>query len=113
MKRSNDFRSPKERDGTKNTTHHMSDLLPVVLAKIRYVYHQQAEVILAAWPEIIGDKLAKMTEAVSFTEGILTIKVKNSTLHSLLSRNSKSQILDLLRKRFPQTKIKNIYFRIG
>jgi hypothetical protein len=41
------------------------------------------------------------------------VKVKNSTLHSLLSQNDKPRILQLLRQQFPNAEIKNIYFRIG
>ena len=91
----------------------MTDLLPRVLAKIGEVYQQRADLILAMWPEIIGDKLADMTQAVSFVDGILFVKVKNSTLHSLLNQHEKLRILNLLRQKFPHTEIKNICFRIG
>lgn len=91
----------------------MTDLLPRVLAKIGEVYQQRADLILAMWPDIIGAKLATMTQAVSFTDGILVVKVKNSTLHSLLSQYEKLRLLNLLRKKFPSVEIKNIYFRIG
>lgn len=91
----------------------MADLLPGVLAKIGEVYQQRADLILAMWPDIIGAKLATMTQAVSFVDGVLVVKVKNSTLHSLLSQNDKFRILNLLRQKFPHTEIKNIYFRIG
>jgi hypothetical protein len=65
------------------------------------------------WPDVIGPKLASMTQAHSFVDGVLLVKVKNSTLHSLLSQNDKPRILNLLRKRFPNVEIKTIYFRIG
>jgi Ribonuclease G/E len=91
----------------------MIDLLPRVLAKIGEVYQQRSDLILAMWPEVIGAKLAAMTQAVSFANGILVVKVKNSTLHSLLSQNDKLRILNLLRQKFPNAEIKNIYFRIG
>lgn len=91
----------------------MTDLLPRVLAKIGEVYQQRADLILAMWPDIIGAKLAAMTQAISFTDGILVVKVKNSTLHSLLSQYEKLRLLKLLRQKFPHVEIKNIYFRIG
>ena len=105
--------SPKQYDGTQVTSRRMVDLLPTVLAKIGEVYHQRSDLILAMWPEVIGPKLAAMTQAVSFADGILVVKVKNSTLHSLLSQNEKLRILNLLRRKFPHTEIKNISFRIG
>jgi Dna[CI] antecedent, DciA len=107
------FRIPREYDGTQVTTRSVVDLLPQVLSKIGDVYHQQADLLLAGWPEIIGPKLATMTQAVSFIEGVLLVKVKNSTLHSLLSQHDKLRILTLLRKKFTQVEIKNIHFRMG
>lgn len=107
------FRTPKHYDGTRVTTHRINDLLPHVLSKIEDGYQQRSDLILAIWPDVIGPKLASMTQALSFMDGILLVKVKNSTLHSLLSQNDKPRILNLLRKRFPNVEIKNIYFRIG
>lgn len=106
-------RTPKNYDGTGVTTHRVSDLLPTVLSQISETYQDRPDLILAAWPEIIGSKLAAMTQAVSFSEGILTIKVKNSTLHSLLSRHDKYRILAAIRQRFSKIYIQNIVFRIG
>ncbi len=106
-------RTPKHYDGTQVTTHRMTDLLPCVLAKIGEVYQQRADLILAMWPELIGPQLASMTQAISFADGVLLVKVKNSTLHSLLSQNDKPRILKLLRQKFPHVEIKNIYFRMG
>ena len=69
--------------------------------------------ILAAWPQVIGPAHADMTQAVSFYEGVLTVKVRNSTLHGLLSRYEKNRILTVLQQRFPKANIQNIVFRIG
>lgn len=106
-------RTPKGYDGTALTTHAMSALLPTVLAQIGEVYEQRPDLILAAWPEIIGKQLAGMTEAISFHDGVLLVKVKNSTLHSLLSQNDKSRILNSLRQKFPNSLIKTVLFRMG
>jgi hypothetical protein len=91
----------------------MNDLLPAVLSRIGQVYQQRSDLILAMWPDIIGPKLAPMAQAVSFSEGILLVKVKNSTLYSLLSQNDKPRLLNELRQKFPHVDIKTIYFRIG
>lgn len=106
-------RTPRNYDGTQVTTHKIHDLLPIVLSKINSVYQLQPDLILAMWPEIIGAQLAGMTQAVSFNEGILSVKVKNSTLYSLLNQHEKTRLLSLLRKKFPQAQIKTISFRIG
>jgi Dna[CI] antecedent DciA-like protein len=91
----------------------MTELLPAVLEKISEVYQERPDFVLAAWPLIIGPQIATMTQAISFIEGVLLVKVKNSTLHSLLSQKDRSRILNLLRMKFPKTHIKNIVFRIG
>lgn len=106
-------RTPKNYNGTDVTTHHITALLPIVLAKVGEVYAERPDLILAAWPEIIGAKLAAMTQAVSFVEGVLLVKVKNSTLYSLLNQHDKPRILSNLRKKFPKMNIKTIVFRIG
>lgn len=106
-------RTPRNYDGNKLTSHAMSDILPQVLEKITDLFSDRPDLILASWPDIIGSKLAPMTQAVSFNEGVLLVKVKNSTLHSLLNQNDKSKLLELLRKKFPKVIIKTILFRIG
>lgn len=106
-------RTPKNYNGTGITTRRMNELLPHVLRKIQVVYQHRPDLILASWPEIIGQKLASMTLATAFTDGILHIKVRNSTLYSLLSQHDKPQILAKLREKFPDTQIKGISFRIG
>jgi hypothetical protein len=106
-------RTPKNYDGTKVTTHRVSELLPFVLGEIGDLYNARPDLLLAAWPDVIGPKLALMTQAVSFNEGVLLVKVKNSSLHSLLSQHDKQRILSTLRARFPRVEIRNVVFRIG
>lgn len=106
-------RTPKQYDGTQVTSHRIHDILPSVLAKIGDVYKDRPDLVLATWPELIGSQLATMTQAVSFVDGVLVVKVKNSTLHSLLSQNEKPRLLRLLRQKFPRVEIKTITFRMG
>lgn len=68
---------------------------------------------MAAWPDVVGPLLAPMTKVVSFVDGILTVKVKNSTLYSLLSQTEKARLIKNLRDKFPQTSIRTINFRLG
>lgn len=106
-------RTPHNFDGTGVTTHRFGDLLTRVLNAVSENYQERPDLILAAWPSIVGQNLAPMTQAVSFVEGVLTVKVKNSTLHSLLSLHDKPRILQNLRQKFPKIAIHNIVFRIG
>lgn len=97
----------------ERTIHHISELLPVILKKIGKIYQDRPDLVLAAWPEVIGPKLCNMTQALSFSDGILTVKVQNSTLYSLLSQNDKPRLIKSLREKFPGTTIKTIHFRLG
>ena len=106
-------RTPKNYDGTTPTTRRVGQVLPAVLAKIEDSFKDRPDLILASWPDIIGPKLAPMTHAESFINGILTVKVKNSTLHNLLSQYEKGRILANLRSKFPRVNIQNVNFRIG
>ncbi|KIC73842.1 hypothetical protein DB42_BP00230 [Neochlamydia sp. EPS4] len=106
-------RTPKNYDGTAITTHKISDVLSQLVFQIRENYRHRPDLVLAAWPEVIGAKLASMTQAMSFIDGILHVKVKNSTLHSLLSQNDKNRIIASLKTKFPHIHLKNIVFRIG
>lgn len=106
-------RTPKNYDGTEVTTHNLSDVLPVVLSKVGDSFRDRPDLILAAWPDLIGPKLAPMTQAHSCQDGVLVVIVKNSTLYSLLCRHEKQNILARLRQKFPKVDIKNIVFRIG
>ncbi len=106
-------RRPRGYAGTERTTRDIRDLLPGVLKKIGEVHKERPDLILAAWPQIIGERLSKMARAVSFEGGVLTVKVANSTLYSLLMQHEKKRLLQVLRETFPGAEIKNIVFRLG
>lgn len=102
-----------KRDGSGLTNKQLKDLLPKVLGHIGAMHRDRPDLILEAWPQVIGEKLASMTKAVAFEKGILVVKVRNSTLYSLLSQHERGRLLKSLRGKFPSVEIKNIYFRIG
>lgn len=98
---------------TTPTSKNMKSLLPSVLRSISKRHQQRPDLILAAWPGVIGERLAPMTKAVSFDNGFLTIKVRNSSLLSLLAQHERSRLLKELRAKFPNATIRNIRFIIG
>ena len=106
-------RTPRYYDGVRPTSRQIRHLLPEILGQIGAEFQERPDLILAAWPEIIGEKLAPQTQAISFHEGILTVKVKNSTLLSLLSQHERPRLLKSLQQKFPSITIKGIAFRIG
>jgi predicted nucleic acid-binding Zn ribbon protein len=106
-------RTPKNYQGTASTNHHLQDLLPTVLSRVGEAYKERPDLVLAAWKQVVGPQLAPMTEAVSFVDGVLLVKVKNSSLYGLLRQYERPKLLKKLRERFPQTRILNIIFRAG
>lgn len=107
------LRKPQNYDGTQNTSRQLSDLVGVELARLGDVYQERSDLLIAAWPEIIGPQLSMMTQVLSFSNGVLTVKVRNSTLHSLLSTHDKARILSAIKQKFPKVNVQNIVFRIG
>ncbi len=106
-------RTPRNYDEIEPTGKEISDLLPEWIAKASFRFQDRPDLILLAWPEVIGERLAPMTTAVSFINGILTVKVKNSSLYSLLMQHEKVKLLIQMQKKFPSVKIQNIVFRLG
>jgi hypothetical protein len=106
-------RNPKNYDGCKITSHTIEELLPVVLKHVSNVYGDRGDLIMDAWSSIMGPNLSGMTQAVSFENGVLYVKVRNSTLYSLLTQHDKPRILKKLRQKFPGANIKTIVFRMG
>lgn len=114
MKRTLKYRrTPRNYDGREPTTHHLGSVLPAVLSQISVNFGDRPDLILASWPEIIGPNFASMTQAVAFENGVLIVKVKNSSLYSLLNQSEKPKLLSALRAKFSKVDIKTILFRIG
>jgi len=109
----NTFRRRRRYIGTGLTSQSLAEVLPRVLRNIGEVYKERGDLILAAWPEIIGSRLEGMTQALSFESGVLYVRVGNSTLYSLLRTRDKPALLKSLRAKFPNTIIKTIVFRMG
>lgn len=105
--------SMADRVSTAPTSKHLRQLLPSIMKEINRVHARRPDLILAAWPSLVGDRIASMSFADSFVEGILTIKVRNSSLLSLLVQHERPRLLRELRRKFPDATIRNIRFCIG
>lgn len=103
----------KGQSSTCSTTYQIAHLLPEFLSSLGKVYQSRPDLVVKSWPDVIGKELAPMTEALSFSEGVLTVKVKNSTLYSLLNGQDKTRILKNLKEKCSGCEIKTIRFRLG
>ncbi|MBS0626847.1 MAG: DUF721 domain-containing protein [Verrucomicrobia bacterium] len=106
-------RTPRNYDQVDPTNKEISNLLQEWMAKASHSFQDRPDLILLSWPEIIGEKLAPMTTALSFVDGVLTVRVRNSSLYSLLVQHERNRLLGVLQKKFPSVKIRNIVFRLG
>jgi len=106
-------RTPKNYDGNTPTGKKIEDLLPEILTNLSGKVSDQPHLIIEAWPQVVGERIAKMSRAVSFDSGILKVLVKNSTLLSLLVEHEKHRLMASFQERFPKVKFQDIFFKIG
>lgn len=98
---------------TALTSRKLKQLLPSFLKIVGKRHQERPDLIIAAWPHVIGPRLASMTRAVSFQGGFLNVKVRNSSLLSLLVQYERKRLRKELRQKFPNATIRNIQFHIG
>lgn len=103
-------RTPRNYRGIENPTKKMADLLPEMLIDLSKRAADPREEVFRFWKELIGEKMAPMTEPISFENGVLTVKVKSSTLYSLLVTHERPRLMARLQEKFS---IRNLVFRVG
>lgn len=64
------------------------------------------------WAAIVGSEIAKNTEPVKFYNDALVIKVSNSVWTQEL-QYLKPQLLKKIQESFPETKIRDLVFKVG
>lgn len=107
-------RTPFGYDGPQITAHQLEELLPGVMNALQVRCGIQPELVLLAWPAVVGQKFSPMTKAVRFEKAVLYVTVKTSTLLSVLSNPSdKHRLIAALRDHVPNVHIENIIFRVG
>lgn len=103
-------RTPRNYSGIENPVKKMADLLPEYLTDLGIKLSDPREEIYRFWNELMGEKMAPLTEPVSLVDGVLTVKVKSSTLYSLLVAYERPRLLERLKEKFS---IRNVVFRVG
>lgn len=106
-------RTPRGYDGIRPTSRSLSDVLPRVLAQVTKVQKGRPDLVFAAWEAVVGPTVSSMTDPESFLEGILTVRVQNSTLYSLLNQRDRFRVLKSLQSQVPGAKIRGLRFRLG
>ena len=86
-------RTPKNYSGTEVTSRPIQALFPKILGRLSSAFKERPDLIVNAWPEVVGSKLAPMARATHFSSGVLHIKVSNSSLFALLAGPEKAKLL--------------------
>jgi hypothetical protein len=90
----------------------VADLAPKIVAQCGMTNRVKLEDVLAAWEEIVGAFLFKLTRPDTIERGILTVRLMQPTAHHALSLE-KAKILRRLQAKLPDAKIRDIRFRHG
>lgn len=98
---------------TKDTAQPIAKLLPALLGKLGLQERIQEEEILTAWRDIVGEFLAEHSTPAGLRDGILAVRVLQSTVQFELERVLKSRILQKLQARFGKKTVRDIRFRLG
>ena len=107
-------RSQPAHDESATTSQQLKDLARRYLAHLEQKLRTKPAEILELWPHVIGSPFAGMTRAEKFENGVLHVKVRNSSLLSLLHSNTeRKRLVEALRKEAPGIEIVDISFRIG
>ncbi|HEY1051425.1 MAG TPA: DUF721 domain-containing protein [Prosthecobacter sp.] len=90
----------------------VADLAPKIVAQAGLANRVKLEDVLAAWEEIVGTFLFKLSRPDAIERGILTVRLIQPTAHHALSLE-KGKILKRLQARLPDAKIRDLRFRHG
>lgn len=93
-------------------TLNVADLAPKIVAQCGLANRVKLEDVLAAWEEIVGTFLARLSRPDAIERGILTVRLLQPTAHHALSLE-KVKILKRLQGRLPDAKIRDLRFRHG
>ena len=97
---------------TKLTNKFLKDLLKTHQKELTKSASPEMD-LQQVWSQIVGAKMAQVTEVKSLNQGILVIKVASAPLSQLLSTTERPKILAKIKSDYPHLKIKNVVFRTG
>ena len=97
---------------TKDTSRAVGPLVHALMKELGLGSRMTEEEIIAAWHEIVGEFLAKHSTPTRLFEGILYVRVLQSSMQFELERTWKSEILKKLKTRFGRS-IRDVRFKMG
>jgi predicted nucleic acid-binding Zn ribbon protein len=98
---------------TNHNAKPIGEILPAILGKLGLQERIREDEILNCWREIVGDFLAQHATPAGLRQGVLEVRVVQSTVYFELERNLKPGIVRKLQARFGRNTVRGIRFRIG
>ena len=87
----------------------LGDILRSVLSERGYLKQCLEAEIISQWPDIVGEKIADVTECTDVRNGIMYVKVSSSSWRNEISF-LKKEIMDKIKKETRCKTIKDIIF---
>jgi len=108
-----EWRGYREKAAPADRMQSVGDALEGVMRKLGLQERLTEGQIFKAWKEIVGDWFALHTCPDRIRDGVLYVRVVQSTVHYELDRNCKARIIQKLKARFGAGRVRDIRFRIG
>jgi predicted nucleic acid-binding Zn ribbon protein len=97
----------------RDTSKPVGETLVKVMAALGLKDRLKEHEVLHAWRDIVGEFIAGHSHPHRLENGVLYVRVLQSTVHYELDRVWKPQILEKLKKRFGGRTVREIKFRVG
>jgi len=108
-----EWRGYRENPARPDRAEAVAQTLEGVMRKLGLAERLTERQILATWKEIVGEWFALHTCPDRLRDGMLHVRVIQSSIHYELDRNWKPEIIRKLKERFGASRVKGIRFVIG
>lgn len=108
-----EWRGYRETAPAPDCSQRVSDALGKVMRSLGLQERLTEAQILAAWKEVVGEWFALHTCPERIRDGVLHVRVVQSSIHYELDRNWRAEIVRKLKARFGPGRVRDIRFRVG
>jgi len=108
-----EWRGYREKPAPADRTRTVGETLEKVMRQLGLQERLTEVQILSAWKEIVGEWFALHTCPDRIRDGVLFVRVIQSSVYYELDRNWRPKIVQKLKARFGANRVRDIRFRIG
>lgn len=94
----------------------MADTVPAILRGLRRSAGRTRgplQRLRDAWPEVVGESIAVRSRVVGVEQGRIRVEVASAALKHDLATFRRPEILERLKERFPDLRLRSVSFRVG